>query len=338
MSFNNTIPSCTDAPETAFADAGVAGAGVSLNQPPPTLMPQCSHKALQILLAFIITAGLALGFSSYIVLSEIRGRSSRNISRKILSGLSDQMIVEGIAIQVVGLARVNSMIPYHFFIIWMLAILSTATNFATLLALVQDFKRDWVLRWVRQIAMFVNLVLTIVFGIFVLRTNMNNLAPTLPVACVWQDHAEEESGQSALSLAGTIAIIAASGIIFILSTWYLHMPKIVWGRSVRVVCLIALMAIAVGAAARVIIISQAFGSPPVDLADQGEKQWSFGQLLTMLLLILPFVSALEIFRGEMAVPRANACAEDRIPLTANEEEFKSGGDGSQSFRLGSRHT
>lgn len=140
----------------------------------------------QILLAFIITAGLALGFSSFIVFSEIRGKKSRNISRKILSGLSDQMIVEGLAIQIVGFARVNTMIPYHFFIIWMLALLSTATNFATLMALVQDFKRDWVLRWLRQIAMFVNLALSVVYGIFVLQTNMNNLAPTLPIACVWQ--------------------------------------------------------------------------------------------------------------------------------------------------------
>ena len=81
MAFNNTLPTCENAPLSAFSDAGVAGAGI--------------------LLAFIITAGLALGYSSFIVLSEIRGRSSRNISRKILSGLSDQMIVEGLAIQIV---------------------------------------------------------------------------------------------------------------------------------------------------------------------------------------------------------------------------------------------
>lgn len=57
------------------------------------------------------------------------------------------------------------------------------------------------------------------------------------------------------------------------------------------------MAMAVAAAVRVILVSQAFGSPPVELNDQGERDWSFGQLLTMLLLILPFISALEIYRG-----------------------------------------
>lgn len=238
--------------------------------------------------------------SAFIVVSEIRARSPRNISRKILSGLSDQQIVEGIAIQVIGLARINSMIPYHFFIIWMLSLLSTATNFATLLALVQDFKRDWVLRWLRQFAMFVNLVLTIVFGVFVLETNLKKMAPTLPMACVWQEHAQDSDAQSnsTLSVIGTIAVIAASCIIFILGSWYLHLRKQIWGGTVRIISLVVLMAMAIGAAVRVIIISQAFNKAPVNLSDTGERVWSFGQLLTMLLLILPFVSALEIFRGK----------------------------------------
>ena len=37
------------------------------------------------------------------------------------------------------------------------------------------------------------------------------------------------------------------------------------------------------------------------LSDQGEKDWSFGQLLSMLMLILPVISVVEILRGEIAV-------------------------------------
>ena len=194
----------------------------------------------------------------------------------------------------------RSLVAYHFFIIWLLALCSTATTFATLLALVQDFKRDWVLRWLRQFAMFVNLVLTIVYGIFVLQTNMKGLAPTLPVYCVWQEHEKRENamGNKTLSVIATIAVIAATGIIFVLGTWYLHMRRQRWGKIVRVVSILILSALAIGASARVIMVSQAFGSPNVNLADQGEKVWSFGQLLTMLLLILPFISALEILRGK----------------------------------------
>lgn len=63
------------------------------------------------------------------------------------------------------------------------------------------------------------------------------------------------------------------------------------------------MAMAIAAAVRVILVSQAFGTPSVKLDDSGEKDWSFGQLLTMLLLVLPFISALEIYRGEILLLR-----------------------------------
>ena len=158
------------------------------------------------------------------------------------------MLVEGIAIQVVGLARIYSTIPYHFFIIWMLSLLATTTNFAALLALVQDLKRDWVLRWLRQIAMFVNMVLGITFGIFVLKTNVDKLAPTLPMACVWQEHEKDEAaqGNQALSIVGTSAVIAAALIIFVLGTWYLHLRRQVWTKTVRLISLVVLMAMAIG--------------------------------------------------------------------------------------------
>lgn len=298
--FNSTLPDCTVAPDSAASDAGVAGAGI--------------------LLAFIITAFLALFLSAFIVLSELRAHSKRyhNIPRQILQGLSDQQIVEGIAIQVIGLARINSTIPYHFFIIWLLSLLSTATNFASLLALVQDYKRDWVLRWLRQLAMFVNMVLTIVYGVFVLENNLERLSPTLPIACVWVDHAKSDDGHgdSTISVIGTIAVIAASCIIFALGTVYLHLRKTTWGGIVRCIALLVLFAIAIGATIRVIMISQAFGHPSVNLADDGEKIWSFGQLLTMLLLVLPLVSALEIFRGQLQVPHSDVDGDaDQIPLT-----------------------
>lgn len=182
----------------------------------------------------------------------------------------------------------------------MLSLLSTATHLATLLTLVQDYKRDWVLRWLRQFFMFVNLLLNVLYGIFVLETKLRNLAPTLPIACVWAEHADNAMGNSnkVLSVVGTIAVIAVTVILFILSTWYLHMRRQVWGKVVRSVGLLVLVALAIGAAARVIIASSAFGgTAAVKLTGPSEGAWSFGQLLGVLMLILPFISALEILRG-----------------------------------------
>ena len=148
--------------------------------------------------------------------------------------------------------------------------------------------------------MFVNLLLNVLYGIFVLETNLRDLEPTLPVACVWMDHKEQgqqKTGNKAISLVGTIAVIGVTCILFILSTWYLHMRRERWGKVVRAVGLLVLMAMAVGVAARVLMVSQAFGSPSVKLSGPSESSWSFGQLLGMLMLILPLISALEIFRG-----------------------------------------
>ncbi|KAK3710758.1 hypothetical protein LTR37_010177 [Vermiconidia calcicola] len=201
----------------------------------------------------------------------------------------------------------------------MLALLSTATHLATLLTLVQDYKRDWVLRWLRQFFMFVNLLLNVLYGIFVLETNIKNLTPTLPIACVWNEHAEDAGaqGNKTLSVVGTIAVIAITLVLFVLSTWYLHMRRQTWGKAVRAVGLLVLAALAIGAAVRVILASAAFGTPSVKLTGPREDSWSFGQLLTVLVLILPFISALEIFRGEIGVSQETV-SEDSQPLNGSE--------------------
>ena len=175
--------------------------------------------------------------------------------------------------------------------------LSTATHIGTLLALVNDFKRDWVLRWLRQSFMFVNLILSCVSGIFVLMEVMRDLEPTLPIACVWQVQSRGAPSNAGVSIAGTIAVIAGNCIFFAVAVWYLHVKERAWLKTIQIAGIFVLAAIAAGAAVRVILLSQAFGSASVPLADTGEKDWSFGQLLPLLLLLLPLVSAVEIMRG-----------------------------------------
>jgi len=226
--------------------------------------------------------------------------------RQFLLALSDQQIITGIGIQSVGLAKMPSMVPYHFFIIWMLSILSTATHLATLLALVADFRRDWVIRWMRQGLMLVNLILSCAFGVIVLESIMKMLPQTLPIACVWNSSAPESKvsvSNPALSVVATIAVIAGQLLVFVLGTIYLHSNKNPrWLKPMRVLGLVFLVAIAIGASTRVFFLSQAFGHPNVSLNSEKEKQWSFGQLLPLLLLLLPLNSMVEMLRGEMKVP------------------------------------
>lgn len=189
----------------------------------------------------------------------------------------------------------------------MLGLLSMATHNATLLALARDYRRDWVIRWLRQALMFVNLSLSTVLGVYILQavsTGLDN--ETLPMACVWADDADPEAANgapsdAALSYVGTVAVMVGNGVIFGLATWYLHSRRQRFYRIIQTVGLMLMAAIAIGAAVRIIILSQAFGNPSVELSDQGETQWSFGQLLSLLVLFFPLVSVIEIARGELTV-------------------------------------
>ena len=261
---------------------------------------------MQVLLSFIITAGIALLLSAIIVLYEMR-KSEAKVIRKLLLSLSDQQVITGIGIQCVGLAKMQTMVPYHFFIIWMLSLLSTATHIGTLLALVNDFKRDWVLRWLRQFFMFVNLLLSIVSGIFVLMTVMKSLPATLPISCVWQVPSRGHASNAGISIAGTIAVMVGQLLFFMIGVWYLHVKNRAWLKAIQLVGLLALAALGVGAAVRVVLLSQAFGKASVPLADTGEKDWSFGQLLPLLLLLLPLMSAVEIMRGKIGLDPFEVC-------------------------------
>lgn len=228
------------------------------------------------------------------------------LRRKLLNAYSDQQILTGIGIQGVGLAKVGSMVPYHFFIIWMLSLLSMAVHNASLLALVHDFRRDWVLRWLRQFLIFVHLALSSLYGILVLRAVGDGINDaTFPVACVFHGtdgsgRAAAPGGNRAVSYIGTIVVVAGNAVVFVLATWYLHSRTQRFYKPIQVVGLLLMTAIAVGAVVRVSLLADALGADhPLALGDAGERQWSFGQLLSVGMLLLPVVSIIEILRGEI---------------------------------------
>ncbi|KAI1179502.1 hypothetical protein F4777DRAFT_433728 [Nemania sp. FL0916] len=300
---------CTHAPPAVASDSGVAGIGV--------------------LLSFVITAIIALAISASLVFQEARGRTSTRkpsvLRRKLLNAYSDQQILTGIGIQSVGLAKIRSLVPYHFFIIWMLSLLSMAVHNASLLALVHDFRRDWVLRWLRQFLIFVNLVLSSFYGIFILEAVKDRINDsTFPINCVWQGN--DGSGQPPtqniyLSYVGTIAVIIGNVAVFVLATWYLHSRTQRFYKIVQIVGLLLMMAIAIGAIVRVSLLADAFhGYHPIKLSDGGERQWSFGQLLSVGMLLLPVVSIIEILRGEIkyAPPVADP-GDDKTSLLGDNE-------------------
>lgn len=267
---------------------------------------QAANNA-KVILGFIIPAVLAVALSLSLILQESFFNTHKPalglIRRKLLYGFSDQQILYGIGIQAVGLAQINTLVPYHFFIIWMLALLSMGVHNLTLLVLVASFRSDTVLRWLRQVLMLVNLVLSCVYGIFMLQVVQKDLeTTTLPTTCAWQVEGNKASNVG-LSYVGTIAVIAGNCIVFLASTWYLHDRRQRAFKWVQLAGWAMMTAIAVGATVRVIYTSQAFGQPTTPLSDGGERQWSFATMVSLLMLALPLMTVLEIYRGEVHVNR-----------------------------------
>lgn len=163
--------------------------------------------------------------------------------------------------------------------------------------------------------MLINILLSVVMGIFVLEDVVKQVSPTLAIGCVWHNPATTQRDDVTISIVGTVAVMVGQVLVFAMATWYLHSKDRRWLSIARAVGLIILLAIAIGAAARVIMVSQAFGSPSVPLTGTGERDWSFGQLLPLLLLLLPLLSAVEILRGKISNKRQS-------PMHANIHQAK----------------
>jgi hypothetical protein len=164
--------------------------------------------------------------------------------------------------------------------------------------------------------MLVNFILSCTYCAYVFRNTFINLPQTLPIQCAWiRDPDNARSPLWGLGLAGALAAHIANLAILSLATFYLHYPGKRFPPIVRTMGLGVTIVFALGACTRAMLLSQAFGRPNVQLADMAERNWDHGQRLAMLLLPLPLISAVQIWRGELKIPKVYSI-DDTVPLTA----------------------
>jgi len=95
---------------------------------------------------------------------------------------------------------------------------------------------------VATIFMFVNLVLSVISGIFILMATMKDLKQTLPIACVWVVSSTGAPSNAGISIAGTIAVISGQCIFFGVGVWYLHIRERRWITLIQTVGLLVMVA------------------------------------------------------------------------------------------------
>ncbi|KAJ8120088.1 hypothetical protein ONZ43_g3114 [Nemania bipapillata] len=134
-------------------------------------------------------------------------------------------------------------------------------------------------------------------------------------------------------LSAPFFVIAGNLVVFVLATWYLHSRTQRFYKMIQIVGLLLMTAIAIGAIVRVSLLADAFGANhPVKLSDGGEKQWSFGQLLSIGMLLLPVVSIIEILRGEIHIAPPVADSGDDGARLLGENDLELNAQNQASFQ------
>ncbi|KAF1987050.1 hypothetical protein K402DRAFT_376349 [Aulographum hederae CBS 113979] len=229
------MANCTYVPDEAAADPDIAGIGV--------------------VLSFYITAGITFLLRISVLVAKYLSHEDCKwiqVTRPVLVSLYDQQLVTGIAIQWLALFMLHKTIPYHLFTVWLLAGISTMTQFAVFFEDFKDLGKEWFLRSLRKSAMILNCATNLVLAGF--------------VACCF---ARRREGRRNCNITDHPFFFAVPAILVLFL--FANLTK----------------------------RNAAFNNiPDVALEENGssEREWSFGQLLPLLLLIFPFISFLEAWR------------------------------------------
>jgi hypothetical protein len=211
----------------------------------------------------------------------------------MLLGFSDQQLITGLGIQIAAYATMCNTSGYHFGLAWLYAMLTSVTHILTLF-----FLRDYMfehpgLRNLKVSLMLANLLLW-VFSAFTYNTELSN-----PIGCGMKFGFGPYLGSSYATTAA-IAQIAAIfvsvvimliGVCAVLRRWHTGLEKVLGGCSFWVALSLWIYA--------AYFLSIEKWHPITEQVDVigDEDQLSFGQVLPLLLFLLPIIKAGETFSG-----------------------------------------
>lgn len=284
----------------------------------------------QVIFGFGLTALLTIAFSTPIMLvagfnwlaSHLAIKSRLNpaelqkwkrVLTQLILGLSDQQLLTGIAILIVGFTESCTISSFHFWVVFDLAWFSSVTHLVSLRTL-QDYLSDHHrFRDLRVFLMLANYAMLLVAAILTFR-NYDQRTHNCPVRCAF-DHIRKRPN---FPVSGTYLaqmILLTIGLIWALVPLYLKKStskmrkRLLEGPSGDVEAQpstpkkIMLM---IGAPPSFIVwtllaIMWGLGVARLKKDRQWtrgeENRWGFGQVLPILLLVLPFFTVVEVLQG-----------------------------------------
>lgn len=239
----------------------------------------------------------------------------KSVLTQLILGLSDQQLLTGIAILIVGFTKSCTLSSFHFWVVFDLAWFSSVTHLISLRTL-QDYLRDRRrFRDLRVFLMLANYAMLLVAAILTFR-NYNQRTHNCPIRCAF-DHIRKRpnfpiSGQYLAQM-----ILLTIGFIWALVPLYLkestskkRKSMLEEGRSSDAEATrpstpkkIILMICAPPSFIVWVMLAIMWGLGAARLkTDRSwttgeEKRWGFGQVLPILLLVLPFFTVVEVWKG-----------------------------------------
>jgi hypothetical protein len=222
--------------------------------------------------------------------------------RKNLLAFSDQQLITGIGVQISAYIKICDISLYHLRIIACLGLLSTVTHFLTLILLREYFANRTSLRNLRIAFMAINFILMVNMIVVYLAYNHHTLGLTSPAMCFYRPGGRNRAvGTIMASIFGALGVLLSLGaacftltarhmntVLSFAATWIILPAYII---TVLVITPIGLSGAQAITSNKTLVPINPGGS---------EKEWGFGQILPLLLLLLPLLTALEILSGKIA--------------------------------------
>lgn len=204
----------------------------------------------------------------------------------------------GIGIQVAGYSKICTLSYYHLRIVCSLAQLSTVTHIVTLLALREYFIQHKLVRNFRVFFMTVNMILLIVNMVLVIIGSGGMVTRALCIFFI-------RTSTDALEILPfcLLSIFPVLGTVALIGVFSRSIPSTLFKRLYQFFEILTTLWVGLFLILFSIEIKHAHAMGgltshnSIYTIEGAEKEWSYGQILPLLLLTLPVFNALEIYCG-----------------------------------------
>ncbi|KAH7321421.1 hypothetical protein B0I35DRAFT_429302 [Stachybotrys elegans] len=248
-----------------------------------------------VLVSSTCVGALATLISVCIIIGELFGWKAI-LRRRILYSYSDTSILQAITLQVIGLCTIGNTLLRDFLANWLISLIYLIGHNACVLALMREYQHDRVLRLLRQFLMVVGMIPWSVSGaLLAYVAPMSSLNGETTMGRLLEARSRGVQAHGPLVLTA-IALVVTNWVVLAIETWLINSRKNSLGdklfQNSRLLGVMLLAGCAVAAGLKLFTTAQTSHDTGAE-----HSQWAYGQIMTVVVLYYPTLSAVLLYRG-----------------------------------------